>query len=63
MKTLKKAFFPVSASDIFCKVSGQRSLFEDDMSKFRRIPRFKAVIAEDSGHGFSVVAPNYKMVA
>ena len=47
MKTLKKAFFPVSLSDIFCKASDQWPLFGDDIPKFRRIPRFKAVIAED----------------
>ena len=63
MKTLKKVFFPASVSDIFCKVSGQRSLFEDDTPKFRRIPRLKAVIAKDSGNGFSVVKHDYKMVA
>ena len=62
MKKLQDALFPVSISDVFRKGPSQKSLFKNEQSKFRLIPRFKAIVAEDTGHVFSVVAPDYKLV-
>lgn len=64
---VENALFPVVLRDIYLKGESnqqQRSLLEAEKtpSVFARIHRFKAVVAQDNKHVFSVVAPDYKLI-
>lgn len=54
----QKVLFPVAMQPVYLERK-RENLFQND---YRPVPGFKAIVAEDDGHVFSVVAKDYRLV-
>jgi len=59
---LKDALFGVELSDVYVNAPVNGLLFDTGERCRVRADRFRAIVAQDTGHVFSVVAPDYKLV-
>jgi len=60
--TLKDAMFGVELADVHVNVPFDGMLFDTGERKVKRVPRFKAVVAQDNGDVFAIVTKDYKLI-
>lgn len=60
--TIDDVLFPVGLHSVFVTGTVKRGQVQFDCNSYRSVPGFQAVMAEDTGHVFAVVAQNYGLV-
>jgi len=60
--TLKDALFGVELADVYVNSPYDGMLFDTGERKIKRIPKFKAVLAQDNGYVFAVVTSDYNLI-
>jgi hypothetical protein len=60
--TLAEALFGVELADVHVNAPFDGMLFDTGERKVRRVPGFKAVVAQDNGDVFAIVTKNYNLI-